>query len=327
VIITLKRRDKKLDYAPNYLTSSLAAILRLANRTTDLLVKTTICDVNRYPVDEIESIKRMLRREVEMFSKRDEHDIEFSSNKYENERFDYLFCLSAAINSSKIERNNHRVENNFNNHLFLVLQDDAIVEDEAFKFISNRILSPCRHIDHSNSNFILDNFEYSFCDNISGYKLHYPNKWQGFALDFRTVCELCSVLLIVASFTGSLYIFCFPRLDCYVRFGLLSGLMAVVACYLLGRQGSILAMKSFLNLRSFVYLSDCCIPAVLYPAESAKHVVKVMRNVKCSKALPFDLALAKFVGNFAFVEPNLFKHVGRVSTLTDSKDNLDYFNL
>ncbi len=295
--------------------------MREVDASPSLAVGLAVCDVNREPStnDLITHLSSLVP--FVTFTKRDYTTLSersvipgarFSYLAHDNERLDYVFCLNSAKSFVKAYHNSSK--------FYLVVQDDALAEPGSLNYL------------------------WSIRDRIStffGLKLHFPPKWQGFSVESNTFVEIILVAVISGGLTTVTCVTAFWLFG--LRFGLnskvsfaLFGLTGTIVCFILGRQHSVLALKELVRFNRvgwFHHRSDCCIPAVVYPERSVNLIVDGMRNVTCSKSNPFDVALARLAndefgrGSFPFLEPNLFEHVGRISTLSEAKSDLDFYKL
>ncbi len=157
-------------------------------------------------------------------------------------------------------------------------------------------------------------------------KLYYPEKWEGWAKEWRIILELIlSSILVGAILTAVTFIIQFmivkislTALDSCVRL-LFSFLLVLYVLLALGRPHWLALRNVSPHFSSVVPSPGCCIPAVIYPQAHLSSLVSYLKDTKASRAFPLDLALDKFAEEKSLdgllVVPNLVKHIGFVSSL------------
>lgn len=73
---------------------------------------------------------------------------------------------------------------------------------------------------------------------------------------------------------------------------------------------------------------DCCTPANLYPRHSLARLLDLLDKVTCGVGYPKDFALVDIVREAGldslYLQPNIVKHIGAVSSLANREMNSDY---
>ena len=225
---------------------------------------------------------------------------------FEKEKRDYQFCLETS--------------SLYNVDYVVVLEDDAAPKDGFFNIL----------YEIHTRNVLATSAETRQCLNTSinwaFIKLYHPEKWAGYAFDWRSVIELSG-------------------------FGLLGGVLSEVVLILLrqlkasrGRQWSTDMAAFFVGglyvvcvllalgrpyVLEFVYerwrlywvtgSKHCCTQAVFYPAVIVPHLIKYISRKECDIDYSIDLVLEDFVTDCKLdsylVEPNIINHIGMFSSL------------
>ncbi len=100
---------------------------------------------------------------------------------------------------------------------------------------------------------------------------------------------------------------------------LLGAIYFVLLAMLIGRQYLLELRRLSPYLYSVAPSAGCCTPSVLYPTEVVAVLMNYLKQVKCTAKFGVDLAVDNFILENGYqrfsVTPNLFKHIGYVSTL------------
>ena len=112
---------------------------------------------------------------------------------------------------------------------------------------------------------------------------------------------------------------------------LLSTLFVLYAILSLGRAHWDELKKVSPILARVVEARGCCTPAILYPEEHLSQLVTYLSSIQCSSAFPLDIAIDTFVKKnnlhkFLAI-PNLFRHIGMVSSLPKGHKPVREFQL
>lgn len=169
-------------------------------------------------------------------------------------------------------------------------------------------------------------------------KLYYPEKWEGWASEWRIALEF----IVTALFGGLIltalaYLFqiflaqSLPhKLEVFVVF-LFSSIFMLYMLFTLGRPHWLSLRTLSPHLSSVVSSPGCCTPAVVYPRAQLADLTEYLRNSKSSRMLPIDLALDKYANErglqHLLVVPNMVKHIGFVSSLGKRGNRPKYFKL
>jgi len=284
-----------------YLTRTVAALSRSLGRSVWPASKQLfICDVNAGPGNHVEADRlRPYFHVVVRFPTANASAVIL--DPFEKEKQDYAFCLQWALQLSTM--------------YVLIVEDDAVAQDDMFYVLS--------HILHTRTLAL-------GARSWSQLKLYYPERWQGFSLDVRTVLELASLFCITCVNVFALLGTWWREQRQKTRHATAGGLLVVLFALSVGRQHLIELKRIRPYLYSLAPDPGCCSPAVLFNAEFAKVLVPHLESeVRCSNAYPLDLALKSFTNRLRWpgfrVEPNLFRHIGLLSTMKGYSRHVEDF--
>jgi len=284
-----------------YLTRTVAALSRSAARSDWPMTKQLfICDVNAGPAPHIEANRlRQYFHVIVRFPHPNASAVIL--DLFEKEKQDYAFCLQQALR--------------FTSTYILIVEDDAVAQDDLFYIL--------RHLLNTRT-LALGTHSWSHL------KLYYPERWQGFALDIRTAAEL-TALFCVTCVLWSAVLRMWSREERHIfRLSIPAGILIVLVALSTGRQHLMEVKRVSPYLYSLAADPACCSPAVLYNAEFAELLVPYLVNeVRCSNTHPLDMALNEFVSRLQLpgfrVEPNLFRHIGLISTMKGFSRHIEDF--
>ncbi|XP_067833774.1 transmembrane protein 246 [Heptranchias perlo] len=213
-----------------------------------------------------------------------------ADNRFEKEKQDYLFCLRKALN---IYQPRH----------VLLVEDDALPEEDVLEvlrdLLERRMASPALR-------------------DALYLKLYHPERLQGYLHPEPTrVLEWLGLGCLVGGPLSGLYQLgtgrhwarAFPPLAAF----------AMLAAELAGRHYLLELRRLSPQLYALAPASECCTPAMLYSAPSARRVLGYLGGVHCRQGYAKDTALYALLrekGERAWVlEPNAVTHIGVYSTL------------
>ena len=289
VVVTSRRVEGSRPLG--YLTRTVAALSHSVSSSTWRASKQLlICDVNAGPAAHIEADRlRKYFHVVVRFPNTNASAVIL--DPFEKEKQDYAFCLQQALQLTST--------------YVLIVEDDAVARDDLFLVLP----------------YIL--YMRTFTSQThpwSHLKLYYPERWQGFSFDIRTALELTSFFCITYVISAAVLGRCFRELRTRFRHAIAGGLLVVLLALSIGRQHFIELKRISPYLYSLAPDPACCSPAVLYNAEFVESLVPhLLHEVRCSSTYPLDMALNSFVNRWQWpgfcVEPNLFRHIGLISTM------------
>lgn len=175
-------------------------------------------------------------------------------------------------------------------------------------------------------------------DNTLGFvKLYHPEKWQGFGYD--TKLELCLITLTSFLVLFGFCFFVFGKTDITVKSLAKMVLVTVLLCgyimcfvYTFSRQHLLEFLKFSKYLHFIVNAPGCCTSAVLYPTQVLQDFITYLETkVICSSDYPIDLVPYDYFKSKGLdtlqVIPNLFHHIGYISSVSSPKNPREFFHL
>uniref|UniRef100_A0A8C5XA05 Post-GPI attachment to proteins GalNAc transferase 4 n=1 Tax=Malurus cyaneus samueli TaxID=2593467 RepID=A0A8C5XA05_9PASS len=178
----------------------------------------------------------------------------------------------------------------YNPEYVLLVEDDAVPEDEIFSVLQHLFSA---------------RFSKPYLRDALYFKLYHPERLQRY---FNPEPMRLLEWLGLGLFLGPVW-----------------GLVAFFALYsmalseLVGRHYGLELRRLHPALYNVVPASECCTPAMLFPASSARRALGYLRELRCRRGFAKDTALYSLLrgrGENAFVvEPNLVRHVGMYSSL------------
>lgn len=233
-------------------------------------------------------------------------------NEYDREKQDYVSALKWCL----------RKNSTYN----IVLQDDAF-PDKSFAGKLDFILRLSLRDGEGKSWGLM--------------KLFYPEKYQGWGDHPSYVGELMVIVLVLSLLLFLLTSLILPgpinwynwtvnRAVFYWRI-LISVSLVLFLVLSLGRAHWEELRKLSPYFLSIVEARGCCIPAVLYPHSHLQSLVAFLDSIHCNNTLPVDLAIDEWVEKEnlrkLLAVPNLFNHIGFISSLSKGTKNLKEFHL
>lgn len=250
------------------------------------------CNVHPRPPEHLEALAaaRLIPTAHRFAPGEEEGDRGGADNRFEKEKQDYLYCLRKSLATFEPQ------------HVLLV-EDDALPEEDLFAvlrdLLERRLAAPRAR-------------------DALYVKLYHPERLQGYLnpepmriLEWFGLGALCGALLsgLYRLATGKWSAAAFAVL---AVFSMLAGELA-------GRHYLLEARRLSPQLYALAPASECCTPAMLYSARSARRVLGYLEAVHCRSGYAKDTALYALLreqGERAYVlEPNLVTHIGLFSTL------------
>jgi len=275
-----------------YLTQTVARLDQLIY-TNDVInhVRLSVCNVNAGPGPhrELETL-RQLFRVVDRFP--NGSSTAAILDPFEKEKEDYVFCMQEALDDEP--------------QMILVVEDDAVARKDLFPVI-RWTLAPGRT-----------------AKSWAFVKLFYPDRWQGYSVDLRTILELSSIFAIGGTLGVTLCLtvstnrrFITRR---HIQQFVVCGLYCVLLAVTVGRQHINNIKRLSPSLYSLAPAPACCTPAILYLSGFASELTRhLSNNVRCSNLFPLDMAIHAFAetskSSKYLLEPNIFRHIGLVSSM------------
>lgn len=310
-VLTMARGGQMLhpvSYRTQYLTQSLARLLHLLNDTK--LTRTynlQICNVDENPEffqesRDLESLVPTFQRygmKSEAGEENDSSPEEYSI--WEKLKHDYLFCLDQTLALAT--------------RYVMLVEDDALAHEQLLHVLE-RLLTSVLEARDSHS--------------VAYIKLFHPRRLLGYlSLEVERMPELLALALslgaILALICAQVRVFCAgdvpapigntPSLASWAGWAAAVGILALA----IGRTNLLELRRLSPQLYQVTPTPSCCIPAVLYTRDGASALRDFLMNVTCSAARSTDIVMDEFrsaTGSRGLlVQPNLFSHIGLVSTL------------
>lgn len=154
-------------------------------------------------------------------------------------------------------------------------------------------------------------------------KLFYPEKFQGWGNDLvlelvamssagGLLLTIVSVVFLCDNVRKLNYKAMFFRL-------VISSLFTTYCLMVAGRPHLMALRKMSVYLSTVRLAPGCCTPALLFPNDHTPKLLQYLNSVRCTRGFPIDLAIDKFADDRGLqrliVEPNMFRHIGYISSL------------
>eukprot|EP00062_Callorhinchus_milii_P026848 gi/632989452/ref/XP_007883656.1/ PREDICTED: transmembrane protein 246 [Callorhinchus milii] len=213
-------------------------------------------------------------------------------NLFEKEKKDYIFCLNQSL-SLFLPR-----------HVLLV-EDDAVPRPDIFPVLRDLLRRRSAKRQVRESLYL---------------KLYHPERLQGYLNpEPMRLAEWVGLGLV----GGSALALAARRVVGKPTRSKTSFLLLVVYCMglaeMLGRTYLLELRRCSPQLYALAPVTECCTPAMVYPAPAARLVVRYLQHVHCRPGLAKDTVLYQALSLYGqhgySVEPNLVSHVGFYSTL------------
>ncbi|KAM9368052.1 post-GPI attachment to proteins factor 4 [Phaethornis superciliosus] len=213
-------------------------------------------------------------------------------SQFEKEKQDYVYCLEQSLLV-------------YNPEYVLVVEDDAVPEEEIFAVLQH---------------LILNRFSKPYLRDALYFKLYHPERLQHyFNPEPMRILEWLGLGMFLGPVLACMY-------SCVTGHSSLSWLVVIFfAVYsmalseLVGRHYLLELRRLSPTLYNIVPVTECCTPAMLFPAPSALRASGYLKGLRCRQGFAKDTALYSLLrakGENAYVvEPNLVRHVGMYSSL------------
>ncbi len=282
------------NHQPSYLTQVTASFLQqLDSGMEHLTYSLSVCNVDANPRAHIEA--RDIAEYLPLYS-RFNVSTGVTVARKEKEKQDYVFCLRQSLSENP-------------RYVFMV-EDDALPHSDWLQAL-DYVLK--RHLDSSYRRGLF------WPPKPTAYvKFFHPEAFHSFFTLFPEPQRILEWLSLTAVISSCLVTFYKSRLSYGVKLWLALGLYSWLVCLVIGRNNFI-TLRRLLVPYLYSYTPDpgCCMPATLYPADSARDIADYMDNVTCSNKYPKDFALDTYLvdtGSSGFlVQPNVFSHIGLYS--------------
>lgn len=320
-VLTMARGGQmqhRVSYRTQYLTQSLSRLLYLLNDTT--LTRTyslTVCDVDEHPENFREArdlealvpvVKRFGIQGNASLTGASVHLPEGGSvTLWEKLKHDYVFCLQQTLASDV--------------QYALVVEDDALAHDQLLQVLEH-VLGAV--------------LEAPGAGPVTYVKLFHPQRLLGYiSLEAERLPELLALSLTLgALFTLICMTVCkrhFARADgsseirkawaMWAGWTIVVGVLALA----LGRQNLLELRRLSPQLYQVSPAPSCCTPAMLFTKDGGRDIIRYLLSVQCTASKSTDMRMEEFRqtsrARALLVQPNLFTHIGLVSTLRTTEVN------
>ena len=240
------------------------------------------------------------------------HEMKNHSSRYSKESFDYAFCLQtgAMLNAE-----------------YVLLLEDDVLPHKDFPHVLEHLLAS--RLSLSKNVHYKDGFIY--------LKMYFPSKWQGYGMELVTIFDLISISAVGAALFTLLLRFLsnvIYKNDSIVSNNLfrcftVSFFLVMLACWFIGRQ-NVNELRRFSKYFYRLKPSEgCCTQAMLYPSNVCLSIARYL--VKASPSTHTDLVIMDYASENPLpalqIEPNLFYHVGLITSLSNEQKHPEEFIL
>ncbi|XP_068946724.1 post-GPI attachment to proteins factor 4 [Petaurus breviceps papuanus] len=213
-------------------------------------------------------------------------------NTFEKEKQDYAYCLEKSLQT-------------YDPEYILMVEDDAIPEEQIFSVLRHLLETRLSEPHLRNALYL---------------KLYHPERLQCyFNPEPMRILEWFGVGMFLGPLLGWAYVKIarLPRLS--YRIVLFFALYSMGLVELVGRHYLLELRRLAPALYNVVPTTQCCTPAMLFPASSAQRTVSYLAEISCRGGFAKDMALYSFLQDknerAYVVEPNLVRHIGLFSSL------------
>ena len=313
--IVSKGRPSKPDQVAEYLTQTVAGLLRLVeDRTSDLpyRLQAFVCNIQSDSVTHTEAMD--LESFIPVHS-RVNHVQDKLISKYTKHGLDHAWCLNQSTQMGT--------------DFVLMVEDDTIPKPDMLNILAYAIQQIT--MSHSRDEVV------NRTEQIAWVKLFHGTRYLGFiSLEPNRLPELFSLGVVLGSvFTAlarAISMMCrSSRVHIsYYTYWIISSIYITLVLLAIGRQ-SLLSLRSQLSpsLYLMVPAPKYFSPAMLYTSQSARSAGKFLETCHVGPKYPTDAAIYDFAKqshlNSYYVEPNAFSHIGLISTLHKSETSPLHF--
>lgn len=313
---------KPVTYRTHYLTQSVARLLTLLNDTSlTLTYRLAICNVDERPdefteAQELEVLVPTTKRFGAIVGEAGSSR-RTKATRWEKLKHDYVYCLQDTLARGV-------------RYAFLV-EDDALAHD---------------HLLHVLEHVLRTVVEAPKAPSVTYVKFFHPQRLLGYySLEVERLSELLALSLTLGA---ALALGCScraphrgqgdsagssdgggdnrstERRQLWLSWAWWTALVAVAALAV-GRENLLELRRLSIQLYQVTPTPSCCTPAMLFTKQGGQEIIDHLLSVTCTSSQSTDFWIDEFrrqTGARALlVQPNLFTHIGLVSTLRDSEVN------
>ena len=312
-VVSVRRESQQIE--TGYLTQVMSGVTRMINISSKFLdVDVFICDT--FAGSGMHKEPKWLSSRFKMhqrFPNGNRSYIDISP--FVKEKQDYAYCLEKA--------------SEYRAKYTILLEDDAVPFENMLSVIGDVLNGTFNHRQvgeqsrktvtayFTSKQLLSSSFEER--DRLGFLKLYYPERWQGFSVEYQSILELagwgilsgCVTVTISLKYTRDVR-----------RPFTLGALYGVIIALVVGRPHLIQYRRISNQLYTMRPAPDCCTQGHLYTQQSSDIFLRELQKhlyLYPDSSLPKDLFLDNTAVEFKLknyvIEPNLIKHVGFVSTL------------
>ncbi|XP_078528382.1 GPI-N-acetylgalactosamine transferase PGAP4-like [Lissotriton helveticus] len=287
-IITV-RREPEYHYFMQVASKVHRLLLECGHACSDYLM--FICNVDPDPRRHVDA--KLLEKIFPTTQRHGSTPRNESVNEFQNEKQDYTYCLDRTLST-------------FDPEYVLLLEDDAVPEEDIFRVINHLFLTRFPKKPLGGALYI---------------KLYHPERFQHYLspVPMRLI-EWLGFGMFAGAALSSLYAWTTGQLSPHFCTFLFFALYSMVLVEMVGRHYLLELRRWSPALYNLGPATECCTQAMLFSAASAERVLVHLTKIYCmygfgkDKALYF--ALSQMWEEKAYVvEPNLVQHVGLFSRL------------
>lgn len=222
----------------------------------------------------------------------DDYGDDPSTNSFEKEKQDYVYCLESSLQT-------------YNPDYVLMVEDDALPEEQIFPVLEHLLRARLSEPHLRDALYL---------------KLYHPERLQHYINpEPMRILEWVGVGMVLGPLLTWIYMRFASRPGFSWPVMLFFSLYSMGLVELVGRHYFLELRRLSPSLYSVVPASQCCTPAMLFPAPAARRTLTYLSQVYCHQGFGKDMALYSLLrakGERAYVvEPNLVKHIGLFSSL------------
>ncbi|XP_036593499.1 post-GPI attachment to proteins factor 4 [Trichosurus vulpecula] len=213
-------------------------------------------------------------------------------NTFEKEKQDYVYCLEKSLQT-------------YNPEYILMVEDDAVPEEQIFSVLRHLLETRLSEPHLRNALYL---------------KLYHPERLQCyFNPEPMRILEWFGVGMFLGPLLSWAYVKIANLPGLNYRIVLFFSLYSMGLAELVGRHYLLELRRLAPALYNVVPTTQCCTPAMLFPASAAQRTVSYLAEISCRNGFAKDMALYSFLQDknerAYVVEPNLVRHIGLFSSL------------
>ncbi|XP_039399894.1 post-GPI attachment to proteins factor 4 [Mauremys reevesii] len=219
-------------------------------------------------------------------------DPDAAVNQFEKEKRDYAFCMEQSLLA-------------YNPEYILLVEDDAVPEEEIFPLLQH---------------LLLERLSKPHLKDALYLKLYHPERLQRYINpEPMRILEWLGLGMFLGPLLSFAYSWVSGRPSLTWPIVLFFALYSMALAELVGRHYLLELRRLAPVLYNVVPVTECCMPAMVFSASSARRVLGYLQELHCRPGFAKDTALYSLLRTkderAYVVEPNLVRHVGMFSSL------------